>query len=271
MIDRDTELGPFGRLYEEWVGVYPDPRDPALEARLAASYREAWRDNIGIDRYSILSFIFDRKDQDGADLIMEGLASNDARIVQQAAVFTSVGRGLGYFDFGPGARAAYRAMVRRFPDNDACRPHAFYGHQPGDVDDTEGRPFVNLFEDWMADEYPRDATVGRALADSCHTTWAEGDAVDKAFVLRFIGLNTPRNRHAIPVGGADLVTEALKTDDPRLARTAAFEAWSLLEEGIGLGPDTRAALKSLGKRFPDCATCVWSALRALDKLEGNAS
>jgi hypothetical protein len=271
LIDTRSESGPFSKLYEAWFSADPPKSDGVLEVQLAASYREAWERNVGSDRYYVLDFIYDRKDQEGADLIVEGLGSDDPHVVRQAAVLTSVAHGLRQLDLGPGARAAYRAMVRRFPDNDTGRPREFYGHQPGDVDDTAARPFVNLYEDWMATEYPRDPGIAQALAGSFRDAWATGDGVDRAFVLHFITSHRPRNSHAPPVHGVEFVGEALGTDDPRLAKTAAFSAWVLLDDGIDLGPDVRNRLEALRRRFPDCGTCVWSALRALDKLESAAT
>jgi hypothetical protein len=58
--------------------------------------------------------------------------------------------------------------------------------------------------------------------------------------------------------------DALKSDDERLAPTAANAVWWLLDYGIDLGPDIRRVLIEHRKRFPDNASLIQSALRALD-------
>lgn len=264
--ESDPPLGPFAVLYEAWVEAYLAPRDPRLEEQLAAAYREAWHNEVGWDREYILYFIHDHKDQSGADLIIEGLRSEDARVARVAATIASATHRR-VFDLGPDLRKVYRDLVRRFPENDTIRPRDLYGHKAGDDDDSDERPFVNLYEDWMADEYPRDPALTRQLADTYRHAWATGDNVVRAFVLHFLLTNSRPKDPAHKVNGADLVAEGLKSSDPRLARTAAFAAWRFLEVGVHLGPDTRRLLEVVRERFPDTRTAVWGAFRALDEFE----
>ena len=266
MDDSNPELGPFANLYEEWVLARRTKRAPALAERLAATCREAWRNDASLDRVYILYFVYDRKDQGCADLIIEGLKSTDAEVAQRAATIVSVSRG-GVLDFGPELRKSYRALVRRFPENDTVRPRELYGHDESDDDDSEDRPFVNLYEEWMSDEYPRNTALARRLADTYREAWATGDSIDRAFVLHFLLKNSSPEDAANSVDGADLVVEALKTEDPRLAPTAAFAAWCFLEDGVHLGPDTREILDAHRGRFPETSGKIWGALRALDELE----
>lgn len=266
MNDRNPELGPFANLYEEWVRARRTKRAPVLEERLAATCREAWRNDASLDRVYVLYFVYDRKDQECADLIIEGLRSTDARVAAEAATIASVSRD-GPLDLGPALRKFYRALVRRFPENDGIRPRELYGHNEGDDDDSKDRPFVNLYEEWMSGEYPRDAALTRRLADAYREAWARGDSIDRAFVLHFLRTNRNPEDAANRVDGADLIVEALKTEDSRLAPTAAFAAWCFLDDGVDLGPDTREILEAHRQRFPETGNKIWSALRALDELE----
>jgi hypothetical protein len=172
-----------------------------------------------------------------------------------------------YLDLGSQLRPAFRSLARRFPENDAFRPPSLYGHQPSDDDDWAERPFLNLYEDWMAKEYPRDAALGRRLADMHRETWAKGDAVDRAFVLIFL-LTNARDDPTLYAGGADLVAEALATDDVRLAPTAGFAAWAYLHDGIDLGANVRDLLVAHLARFPEITGHATSALELADKGHG---
>src|SRR5581483_11854618 len=136
-----------------------------------------------------LDFVYWEKVQDGADLIIAGLNSTNRRVANEAALLASVSHGRHELEAGPELRPAYRALVRRFPETDTMRPRDLYGHQPGDVEDRSRRPFVNLFEDWMADEYPRNSAITQQLVNTYREAWTAGDGIDRAFVLHFLLAN----------------------------------------------------------------------------------
>jgi hypothetical protein len=263
------EQGPFELLYEQWVesGVTGGERDLSIAAQLQAGYPDAWASGAPHEQWAVISFVFDHREQAGADLLIESLRSDDASLAGHGAILVSVSIGLKRLQFGPELRPAFRALVRRFPLNDVARPRHLYGHLPGDEDDTQQRPFVNLYEDWRADEYPGDLALARQLADTYRGTWAIGDSIDRAFVLHY--LPGPPTVSTSQSEGMDLVLESLNASDPALVPVTAFVAGCFLRDGIHLGPGTRSALESLRDRFPDQRVGhVWDALRALDKLEG---
>jgi hypothetical protein len=264
----DREQGPFELLYEQWVeSGEADERDRAIAARMTAAYREAWKSGLRYEQASVLYYLFESRDQDGADLVIEGLNSDDGRVAGVAATVASVAYGLKRMQFGPELRPAFRALVRRFPENDTVRPRDLYGHLPGDEDDTRERPFVNLYEDWRADPYPRDAAICRQLVDTYRAAWANGDGVDSAFVLHFVTANGRPSNPDLAVDGRDLVIEALESDDVVLAPTAAHVADFYLSDGVHLGPGTRAALERHLRNFPTRHGPAFWALRQLDDIE----
>jgi hypothetical protein len=264
----EWEQGPFELLYEQWAeSGSTGERDQAITTRMTATYREAWGSGLRHERTSVLYYLALGREQDGADLVIEGLNSDDGYVAGVAATVASVTYGLKRMQFGPELRPAFRALVRRFPLNDVVRPRDLYGHQPGDEDDTLQRPFVNLYEDWRAETYPGDTALARRLADTYRETWIGGDNIDRAFVLLY--LPGPPTVGAPRTEGIDLIMESLETRDPALAPVAAFVTGTHLRDGIQLGPDTRVALESLRDRFPDQRYGhVSSALYELDKLEG---
>jgi hypothetical protein len=266
MNEDEYELGPFEDLYEQWTLTRSkSARDPAQEAELIATYRSAWLSGARGERVSALYFIRDRKLHDGVDLLVEALGSADPRVAGVGATLVSVSYGRD-FQFGAEVRPAFRALVRRLPLNDVMRPRALYGHQPGDADDTAARPFVNLYEDWRLDNFPGDLDLAAKLHATYRETWASGDNIDRAFVLLY--LPGPPALRAHEREGADLVLESLRTDDPALAPVAAITAFSFLNNGVHLGPETRGLLQVLRERFGGrTGGHMDGALRALDELE----
>jgi hypothetical protein len=233
----DFELGPIATLYEEWALAYPEPRDPAIEQRLAATYRDAWATGDPIEREYIYYFIYDRKsfDQD-RDLILEGLHCEDVEVARGAATAATVAIHY-HVDLGPEILPAFRAAALRFPLLDLHR----WGHlrQPGDGW-PKGRPFIQLYERWMTDT-PRDEALGEQLASIAQETWNRGDPAEQAFVLQFLWYHRePR---------VDLVLEGIQSDTYGLAETALFEAEAMLRDGYDLGPDIRRLTEEHERRF----------------------
>lgn len=257
------QQGPFEELYDSWFGTQPEcERDPTVGAKLLATYRSAFESGLEGEQVAALYFIWRQKVVEGAGLLVEALRSDSPFVAGAGATLVSVTHGR-LFQFGPELRPAFRALVRRFPINDVGRPQALYGHKPEDADDTAARPFVNLYEDWRVDDYPGDPVLAARLIDTHRAAWTNGDAIERAFVLLFLPGPGDVSR------GADLVRESLRTHDLALAQVAAFTANFFLERGINPGPGTRELLESLRERFGDRALGhAWSALRALDKLEG---
>ena len=263
------EMGPFANLYEEWKAAYPNPRDPAIEERLASQCRDAWMRDAPFDRESILYFVWEHADENLAYLIIEGLKASDRGVARVAATMACVTQA-GVLNLGPDLRPVYRALVRRFPENDTVRPHELYGHEPDDLDDTAQRPCVNLYEDWQKGEHPYDPALTRQLVDTYRNAWATGDGVDRAFVLHFLLTNRLPGDPVHRTDGVDLVREALASTDPVLAPTAAFTAWCFAEDpDVDLGPGFRQLLEAHRGRFPEGPIgMIWSALRALNEREG---
>jgi hypothetical protein len=271
MIDRDCAPGRFQALYEEWVSAYPNPRDPAIAQRLAAMCRDAWATVDPNEQLSVLSFVFVRKDPANADLIVEGMRSAHARVVSHASACACSAHGLHYLDFGPGFRKVWRDLARRFPGNDTFRPREFYGHEPGDDDDWAEHPFLNLYEDWRAAEFPGDPALLQRLTDTYREAWTNGDAIERAFVLHFVSVNFGGRKPLGALDGTDLLIEALETRDLALALTAVHKADLALSQGEHPGPRRRELLKGLRERFPDTFITVGGALLTLDKLKGKRS
>jgi hypothetical protein len=272
MNHEDPPLGPFAQLYHEWLEANLDERDPSTEPRLAATYRDAWAAGDWHERLYVLYFAFDRHDPADADLFLAGMASDNSRLAQEAALRIWILRDKYGFDFGSDLRRSYRSLVRRFPDLDFTRPPEMYGHLDGDEDDRAQRPFVNLYEDWMADDHPRDPLILRQLTNTFRETWARGDGVDRAYVLHFINLaRRPHHDTVDPVDARDLVIEALRTDDPVLAPAVGFSVWCHLDDGVDLGSDIRELLQAHLRRFPQLSGHAIYALQDLDKRERKAA
>lgn len=240
--------GPFTVLDEAWHES--GKQDAEIEGKLRSLAREAWDGGDWHERITILYFVFHSKDRANAALIVEGLRSDDSRVAKVAVTLAYALRAKYAFDFGPDLRRIFRSVVRRFPENDTVRPPDFYGHEPGDDDDTVQRPFVNLYEDWMTDDFPRNPLLQKELADTYREAWAAGDAVDRSFVLHFLSTNAgPKDSERL-VDGMDLVIEGMQTDDARLAHTAAFVAQCLIEKGGRPVPNWREILEAHNERFP---------------------
>lgn len=107
-------------MYETWF-VDGQRRDFILERELAAAYRGAWTSGDADDRGAVLDFIFDRRDREGFDLLIEGLRSDDARRASNAAVIVSALINEG-FDMGPSIRKDLAGFGARFPEwTGVCR------------------------------------------------------------------------------------------------------------------------------------------------------
>jgi hypothetical protein len=265
----DRSAGPWEQLYEDWVESRK--RDASIEKTLVSTCREAWANDVEHDRESILYFISRRKDAALADLIVEGLASTRRSVAWVAAVQACV-TDVRVFDFGREIRPAFRALVRRFPETEGFRPPRFYGHEAGDTDDWTVRPFVNIYEDWRRDYYPRrDRALSAKLAADYRETWKRGDGVDRAFVLLFLSANSRQQDPALATDGRDLAIDALMTDDPVLAPEAALNAGFLLRQGIDLGDDVGDKLEALASRIPDIRREARSALWELEKRDEAAT
>lgn len=257
--------GPFTILDGAWHES--GKQDAEIEGKLRSLAREAWDAGDWYEQTTILYFIFHSRDDENAGFIIDGLQSDDRRVVGVAATLAVVLRGKFAFDFGPDFRRIFRSVVRRFPENDTGRPRDFYGHDPGDDDDHAHRPFVNLYEDWMADDFPRDPLQQQQLADAYREAWAKGDAVDRAFVLHFVSMNAGIRERSDAVDGMDLVIEGMESDDPRLAHTAAFVAQCLIEKGARPVPHWREILEAHNERFPSLSGFARYMLNDLDNAE----
>lgn len=261
----DVETGPFASLYEAWVlsGVEaggPDARDAEMRGRLEGMFREAWGSGDANEQLYVLFFVFDLRDAANGDLILEGLASEHRRVAKQAAVLTGVMEYRAGMELTPEFRRSYRAAVRRFPETNGFRPQEFYGHVDGDDDDWERRPFVNVFEDWMADEYPRDDGIRERLVGMYREAWERGDGVDRAFVLEFLEMNCTPAEGSLAQKERGLVVEALRSEDEALAPTALFAADFISTQGVDLGEGAQEALLWHGRRY-------WSPVSAVTVQE----
>ena len=109
----------FSSLYDAWL-VKERRANTELETELAKSYRGAWDTGNIDDRYAILCFICDRRDEDGFDLVIEGLGSQDADLALNAAAitFSLISEG---FSMGLAVREALDHFAERFPDRDEFR------------------------------------------------------------------------------------------------------------------------------------------------------
>ena len=145
-------LGPFATLYEEWIDAYPGPRDPAIEQRLAATYRNAWASGDPKEQLYVLYFVQKRMRPSDAPLVVEALGNADGGVAGWAAAMAGVWMHKG-LDLGPEPILveAWRDLVLRHPMEDVTRPDEF--RRPGDSW-PEGRPFIQLYERWMSDAFP---------------------------------------------------------------------------------------------------------------------
>jgi len=251
-------LGPFATLYEEWIGAYPGPRDPVIEQRLAAKYRDAWAMGDPMEQLYVLSFLQDRKDAGDIPLMIEGLRSEDFSVARHAAALASVWMGLYGLDFGPGIIEVFRDLVLRHPEQDIIRQSEL--RRPGDGW-PEGRPFIQLYERWMSDDFPRDAEIERQLAAMYQETWDHGDAVDRAFVLHFLGYHSGDRR-------PELVVEGLQSGDYRLASTGMFWLHNVIESGYEFSVDIRGVVREHVRTFPESYTMAVGAFLQLNDRQG---
>jgi hypothetical protein len=263
--------GPFSLLYEHWMArKFDGATDEALELqeRLVESCRDAWRDNAGSDRMYVLYLVFDRKDPQFTDLVIDGLRTTDAATARHAAAIACAWHGL-YFSLGEEGRKAFREHVRRFPENDALLPDEFRRRIEA-IDGPEDRPFVGLYDEWMADDPPPD-TIEVRLRESYRVAWAAGDAIDRAYVLEFISRGKDASGRPLVLDARDLIIEGLMTDDRQLAPTAAQIAEWAIAKGLDLGSDIRDILEAHVERFPHRFNlrvgAAYIALRELDRRE----
>jgi hypothetical protein len=172
--DYDPPLGPFAALYEEWTRPEWDQRERALRERLAATYRDAWAVGDWHEQYYVLSYIFDQRETgEGLDLVIEGLKTDEPRLAQHTAAHACVLHHRGLLR-GPAVRAAFRRLVRRFPESHAFLPREFLGYEDGDEDDREERPCLHLYEAWLADYPAREGELFDGLLTACHGVWEHG-------------------------------------------------------------------------------------------------
>lgn len=247
----EFESGPFSTLYAEWTTAYPSPRDPVIEQRLAEVYRQAWATGDPAERESVLYFVMNRKSyvQD-RDLILEGLASEDFRVAQTASAIADVARGLKGVEFGPELEDICRAASLRHPILDLHRESEL--RRPGDGWPLE-RPFIQLYEEWMSNDPPRDPVLAERLANLTQETWETGDAADKAFVVLFLSYRRePR---------AEWIIEGVQSEDYGLAHVALFEAEIMLRDGQDLGPDILRLAEEHDRRFPNLSLSLVAGIR----------
>jgi hypothetical protein len=247
----DEELGPFATLYEEWTGSYPEALDPAIEERLAEMYRSAWASGDWLERLYILYFVMKRESyQQDRDLILEGLASEDFRVAHTASPLAGVAIRLKGVDLGPELVEIYRAAALRHPILDIHRDPKL--RRPGDGW-PEGRPFIQLYEEWMSNHPPRDSALEGRLANITQATWDGGDAVDKAYVLRFLWCHRERR--------VDFVLEGASSEDCGLAYLALFEAETMLRDGYDLGPEIFRLAEQRQKKCGDTFLVLVNGIR----------
>lgn len=120
----DRAERPFLNLYEDLRGTEGDGKawDEGLSQRALDTYRTAWASGDPIEQAFVLHFLFDYwlrmgkpRVAEGADLVVEGLQTTDARLAPVAS-FTAWGMLEGGVDFGPSIRAVLRAHRDRFPE-----------------------------------------------------------------------------------------------------------------------------------------------------------
>ena len=104
--------------------------------------------------------------------------------------------------------------------------------------------------------------TGRAAGEHHAGNLGRGDAVDKAYVLRFLWFHRERR--------ADWVLEGAKSEDCGLAYLALFEAETMLRDGFDLGPDIlrvgRSAQQKCGEPFWVLVNGIRMALEDRDEL-----
>jgi hypothetical protein len=210
-------------------------------------YREAWASEDEREQLYVVYFLHDRKDPADRDLLLEAVRSPYERVAGHAAA-TASGWILLHkiLEVSDEVIGAFRTLAINHPKDDVGRWPRLRR-----VDGwPEGRPFVQLYERWMCDEFPRDPAIQRQLEELTDETWEHGDAVDRAYVLHFLDLTKSSESTA-------RIIEGLKSDDHRLGDMAAFLAWCAIDKGRDFGP--------YWDRFPKFGGYAWYALRALDK------
>jgi hypothetical protein len=252
----EPELGPFASLYEEWTSSYPNPRDPEIEAQLASMYRDVWRAGDPNEQIYVTYFVHDRKDATDADILLEAIQSPYFRVVGHSAatLLSWLSPKEGRLQHNEQILNACRILTLQHPVEDTLR----FGRLRRDDGWPVDRPFQR-YERWMCGDFPRDPAREAELLALVQSTWADGDAVDRAYVLNFLS----SSRHL--VDHLDLLRDGLRAEDERLARTAAFLVWCSIKDGLDLGAGIRELLEDYRDRFPEIGGYAWHALCALDE------
>jgi|CXWL01.1.fsa_nt_gi hypothetical protein len=259
----DAELanwqgGPFARLYEQWLSDH----DTEIERQMRESYRDAWVTGDDSDRSSVLHFILLTKEEAGADLVVEGLKSEDLNLARGAAAVASCVETYG-FDLGPDIRRVFRDLVRRLPTQDVSRWTDLYERDEPDTH-PEDSAFLRLYEEWMKDWLAeRESTFTTAIENTYRAAWDRGDPVDQAFVLLAVSYLKAED-------SVGLVKEGLGSSDPRLAHTAGFLASGLIKDGRDLGPEFAQILDEYEARFPERGSWAWHIRYELAQIAGQA-
>jgi hypothetical protein len=122
-------------------------------------------------------------------------------------------------------------------------------YNPGD--------FERLYMAWLSKE-PRDRDGDiPGLVAGYRQAWYSGSHGDRRMVLHFILLQTVSE-------GLDLVIEALRSDDQRLAEIASAAILNFVLNGHDIGPSARDALSEFSERFPESAIVAAEILAHLD-------
>jgi hypothetical protein len=120
--------------------------------------------------------------------------------------------------------------------------------QPIPADDDPTKRFSSVWEYWLLETERRDVALERALAQSYRDAWTSGGRDDRHAVINFVFDRRDE-------GGYDLIVDALRVADSRLASEAAAMVGVLIHEGFDLGTRIAHDLRDFGRRFPE-----WSSL-----------
>jgi hypothetical protein len=256
--DEYSEGGPFSRLYEEWIQGPPDNRDPALTQRIAETYREAWRTGDRADRSMVLLSIMLRRDAAGADIVIDGLRSEDYQIAADAFAVASVLVSLYGINLGSDMPHVGYDLVWRHPALESLRWSAL--RRPDLNTDERFGPFFRLFDEWKAAEESKP-TIEQQIAATYRQAWESNDEVERSYVIHAVV--SLRDR-----GGTDLLLEALQSPSAKLVRTALAWVGLALKWGFDLGPNLPELLLAIPTRLPGFESSVRFSLWDLDDLEG---
>ncbi len=128
------------------------------------------------------------------------------------------------------------------------------------ADDEVMDSFYEEWERWVVEDERKNRDVELHLARSYRRAWKSGDSRDRYAVLCFI----EQRRES---SGFDLVIEALRSQEPRLAPEAAAIASALIADGFDVGSTIRRDLEEFARRFPAEDAISIAALGLLDRIE----